>query len=141
VSEPPEPRPTFPVGLTAGTAVLPVPLTSFVGREQQVTKVQARVLAPDERLLTLTGPGGAGKTRLALEVMRRVAGAFVDGARLVSLAPLAGSLRKWLLSHLTVAEYPSDGHRIWGLSGTTRASEARERRQCTFDRRVRKCEI
>ena len=72
--------------------MLPVPLTSFVGREQQVTKVQARVLAPDERLLTLTGPGGAGKTRLALEVMRRVAGAFVDGARLVSLAPLAGSL-------------------------------------------------
>ena len=59
-------------------------LTSFVGRESAVGKV-AGMLA-EFRLVTVTGPGGVGKTRLAGEVARRVAGRFADGAWLVELA-------------------------------------------------------
>jgi predicted ribonuclease YlaK len=47
---------------------LPAQLTSFIGREQEVAQACARLLRPDVRLLTLTGPGGVGKTRLALQI-------------------------------------------------------------------------
>ncbi|MGS2614844.1 AfsR/SARP family transcriptional regulator [Micromonospora sp. LZ34] len=65
---------------------LPAPLTSFVGREAAVDRVGA--LLETSRLVTLTGPGGAGKTRLAVESARTVAGRFPDGVRLVELAPV-----------------------------------------------------
>ena len=62
----------------------PAALTSFVGRAQAVDEVAAQ-LAQD-RLVTVTGPGGAGKTRLAGEVARQVAGRFADGVWLAELA-------------------------------------------------------
>ena len=65
---------------------LPAPRTSFVGRQREMVEVK-RALAMT-RLLTLTGAGGSGKTRLALEVARDLAGAYPDGVRLVELAPL-----------------------------------------------------
>jgi non-specific serine/threonine protein kinase len=65
---------------------LPMPLTSFVGREREMGQV-ARLLGTS-RLLTLTGPPGAGKTRLALEAAVRATGAFPDGVYFVPLAPL-----------------------------------------------------
>ena len=65
---------------------LPLALTSLVGREQEVAELERLVLT--SRLLTLTGSGGAGKTRLALEVARCVTPEFADGAWLVELAPL-----------------------------------------------------
>ena len=68
-------------------APVPAPLTRFVGRERELADV-ARLLAM-ARLLTLTGPGGGGKTRLALELVPRVAERFLDGVFFVSLAPLA----------------------------------------------------
>ena len=61
-------------------------LTSFVGRAGAVSEVAA--LLDRNRLVTVTGPGGAGKTRLAGEVARLVAGRFADGAWLAELAPL-----------------------------------------------------
>ena len=66
-----------------------VPPSSFVGRVQESADVK-RLLA-DTRLLTLTGPGGVGKTRLALEVSRDVDGGeiFADGVWFTGLAPLA----------------------------------------------------
>ncbi len=73
-------------GETGAQGNLRTGLTSFVGREAELTRV-AELLA-DYRLVTLVGPGGAGKTRLATETARRVAGAFPDGAWLVELAPV-----------------------------------------------------
>ncbi|HEX5915527.1 MAG TPA: BTAD domain-containing putative transcriptional regulator, partial [Rubrobacter sp.] len=71
----------------AGTHNLPVSLTSFVGRERELLEVK-RALAMT-RLLTLTGPGGSGKTRLALETAADLVGAYQDGVWLVDLAPLS----------------------------------------------------
>src|SRR5262245_59550832 len=65
---------------------LPVQLTSFVGREQELAAVAA--LVGRARLVTLTGAGGAGKTRLALQVAAELLDAHPDGAWLVDLAPL-----------------------------------------------------
>lgn len=64
--------------------MLPQPSTSFVGRESELAR--ARALLSGSRLLTLTGPGGGGKTRLAIELARRSADAFPDGVRFVPLA-------------------------------------------------------
>jgi predicted ATPase/DNA-binding winged helix-turn-helix (wHTH) protein len=66
---------------------LPYQLTSFVGREQEIA--QLGELATAHRLVTLTGAGGAGKTRLAIEVASRLVDAFPDGVRLVELAALS----------------------------------------------------
>src|SRR5262249_56678110 len=61
----------------------------FVGRERDIATVVALLDRPDVRLVTLTGPGGVGKTRLAIEVAERVATSFPDGVYFVELAPVA----------------------------------------------------
>ena len=77
-----------------GTAVIsaggvhgfPAALTSFIGRDGPVREMAG--LLEEYRLVTVTGPGGLGKTRLAGQVARQVAGRFADGAWLVELAPV-----------------------------------------------------
>jgi predicted ATPase/DNA-binding CsgD family transcriptional regulator len=64
----------------------PADLTSFIGRDGPLREVAG--LLERHRLVTVTGPGGAGKTRLAGQVARAVAGEFADGAWLVELAPV-----------------------------------------------------
>lgn len=68
------------------SGALPVPLTSFVGRDREIATLAARL--GDTRLLTLTGPGGCGKTRLAIAVARSVRPRFSGGVRWVDLAGL-----------------------------------------------------
>jgi predicted ATPase/DNA-binding XRE family transcriptional regulator len=68
---------------------LPVPMTSLVGREDAIDEVRRRLA--DTRILTLTGVGGCGKTRLAVEVARSVIEGYADGVWLVELGPLFDS--------------------------------------------------
>jgi len=76
--------------LRASTAVasthLPPQLTSFIGRDAQIDDVRA--LLADNRLVTLTGSGGAGKTRLAIQIAGLLADRFTDGIWYVDLAPI-----------------------------------------------------
>ena len=65
---------------------LPSPLTSFIGREDELASLQALLLDPDVRLVTLTGPGGVGKTRLAIRLAELLRGSFEDGVRFVDMA-------------------------------------------------------
>jgi non-specific serine/threonine protein kinase len=66
---------------------LPLPLNRFIGRTAEISALKQRVWST--RLLTLTGPGGCGKTRLALKVAEELRDAFADGVWLVELAPLS----------------------------------------------------
>ena len=72
---------------------LPVLLSQFVGREREIATVSALLRRADVRLVTLTGPGGVGKTRLALRVATalRASGDFADGLCFVPLAPIRSS--------------------------------------------------
>ena len=75
--------------LDAGAAPrtnLPTPVSSFVGRTADLDRLER--LVGEHRLVTVIGPGGAGKTRLAIEAARRVAGRFPDGVWFVDLAPV-----------------------------------------------------
>jgi len=77
------PTPATPV---APTGAMPVPPTQLLGRSRELAGITARLQDPDVRLLTLTGPGGIGKTRLALEAAGRVR--FDGGVFFVSLGEL-----------------------------------------------------
>jgi len=68
--------------------VLPISLTSLIGRERDVAAVSFSLQQTGIRLLTLTGPGGIGKTRLAFQVAEELKDKFADGVYLVSLAPV-----------------------------------------------------
>ena len=75
-----------PSGLAKPLGNLPFPLTSFVGRQRSKPMLCERVL--EHRLITLTGVGGVGKTRLSLEVAHEIADCFADGVWFIELAPI-----------------------------------------------------
>jgi non-specific serine/threonine protein kinase len=68
---------------------LPIQLTSFIGREKEIEALRQMITTGPSRLVTLTGSGGVGKTRLALRAAGELLGDFEDGVWLVELAPLS----------------------------------------------------
>ena len=68
---------------------LPAQLTTFVGREREIVAVQQNLART--RLLTLTGAGGSGKTRLALQVAERAMATYPHGVRWIDLSALVNS--------------------------------------------------
>jgi predicted ATPase/class 3 adenylate cyclase len=75
--------------LSRRTQNLPVQPTPLIGREQEVESVCRLLRRPEVRLVTLTGPGGVGKTRLSLQIAAELADEFADGVFLVPLAPVS----------------------------------------------------
>ncbi len=79
----------FPRLKTLHETNLPVPATPFLGREQEVDQIATLLQRPDVRVVTLTGPGGSGKTRLALQAAAAAADDYDRGVWWVPLASLA----------------------------------------------------
>ncbi|MER7515078.1 BTAD domain-containing putative transcriptional regulator [Streptomyces sp. NPDC126499] len=111
---PPDPRPVQGDGPAPGPVPgeprgnLPVAISGLVGREAAVEEIRA--LLAGRRLVTLTGPGGVGKTRLAVEAAGRARELFPDGVWLVELAGAGGELAEVVAA---VLELRDDG--AWGV--------------------------
>ena len=80
---------SFPPVKSLSASNLPVPATPFVGRRSELEEVTSLLRDPAVRVVTLTGPGGTGKTRLALEAARMCSDAFPSGSWWVPLASLS----------------------------------------------------
>ncbi len=96
----------FPPLKTLYRTNLPVPATPFLGREEELSDLVTRASEPGVRSLTLTGPGGTGKTRLSLQLAAELAGSHPDGIWWVPLAPLreAASVASAVAGILNVEE-------------------------------------
>jgi len=94
-----------------GSAV-PVPLTPLLGRDQETATLSHLLRCPDVRLITLSGPGGVGKTSLALRIAHEAQDSFAAGVFFISLAPISDPT----LIIPTIAQtlsLPESPHRLW----------------------------
>ncbi|MCB0179102.1 MAG: tetratricopeptide repeat protein [Anaerolineae bacterium] len=85
----PQPSPPLTPRRSARLHNFPAQPTPFIGRQQELSEIADRLENPDCRLLTLTGPGGMGKTRLAIQTAVEHSAAFPDGLYFVPLAPIS----------------------------------------------------
>ena len=94
-----------------GSAV-PVPLMPLLGRDRETATLRRRLRRPDVRLITLSGPGGVGKTSLALRVAHEAQNSFADGVFFISLAPISDPtlIAPTIAQTLSLPESP---HRLW----------------------------
>src|SRR5690606_7675395 len=91
-------------GEAAAPTNVPVPASDFIGRDEHLARLTELLRRPDVRLITVTGPGGIGKTRLAQEAARRSAGQFRHGAHFVPLdtATTAAEIADHLIAALAI---------------------------------------
>jgi predicted ATPase/DNA-binding SARP family transcriptional activator len=98
---------------------LPAPPNRTLGREHELDELRQLLLRDDVRLLTLSGAGGSGKTRLALELARQLADAYANGAGFVELAPLRdpalvpAAIARTLSIPQTAGEQPTETITSW----------------------------
>src|SRR5665811_199489 len=120
----PGPGPTSPPRRQDVASTLPISLTSFIGREREVGEVRALLGRDDVRLLTLTGPGGVGKTRLALKVAENLE-ASADGVWFVPLASIRdpGLVPSTIARVLGLAQGP-DASSVQGITDFFRNSRS-----------------
>jgi predicted ATPase len=83
------PTPPSSNGSRSRRRTLPVPSTTLIGRDGDIVAVSELLAKPDVRLVTLTGPGGIGKTRVAIAVGRRLDDRYARGTVFVSLGPIS----------------------------------------------------
>ena len=81
--------PALSIAVAGYLSRLPAPVTRLIGRDREIAAIGERLIADAARLVTLTGPGGTGKTRLAVEVASQSAEDFPDGVVFVDLTPLS----------------------------------------------------
>jgi predicted ATPase/transcriptional regulator with XRE-family HTH domain len=100
-------------GLSAPRIALPLPPTPFVGRAKELAQLAEQLAEEHCRLLTITGPGGCGKTRLALQATTGQIGRFADGICFVDMAPLASAelLAPAILAALDLPVYGGEPER------------------------------
>lgn len=77
-----------PVVAVRSHQYMPTPLTALIGRERELVEISTLLQGADVRLVTLTGPGGAGKTRLGIQVIAELRDHFADGGFFIDLAPV-----------------------------------------------------
>jgi predicted ATPase/DNA-binding SARP family transcriptional activator len=101
-------RDVFPPPRGLHATNIAVPASSFVGRERELADLRRLLLDPKVRLVSLTGPGGSGKSRLAIEIASSLLPTFPDGAFVVLLAPIAesGHVLPAIARALSVKEVP-----------------------------------
>ena len=80
---------------------IPEELNSFIGREDELAEIESSLIELDQRILTITGMGGTGKSRLALRAARNMLGKFEDGARLIEFAAIPPEEAELVVQHVS----------------------------------------
>jgi predicted ATPase/DNA-binding SARP family transcriptional activator len=105
-----DPTLAVPASRVERLAVLPAPPNALLGRERELDELRELLLRERVRLIVLTGAGGSGKTRLALEAAHQTSGSFANGACFVNLAPLRDPelVPRAIMSALAIEQAPTD---------------------------------